>query len=182
MRFLQCRFCRVSERDGDINGMITYSWPRHHAHAICLFKAKGEAAILALPLCELRRLPVLEMRDVGIDVIKITTQRERAENRSPNVTILEDIARLNSTVRARDIVKRAAEMTTIVYARQWLLHDERGIWEHSVLNYLKVTATQAEILALTVAQVDEQISMKLLCDVLNVLLNDAAANRKVGPG
>lgn len=98
------------------------------------------------------------------------------------MTLLEDIARLNSTARARAIVKRTSEMTTIEYASQWLFRDERGIWERSVLNYLQVTARQAGILGLTPTEVDEQISMKLLCDVLNVLLNDGTANRKVGPG
>jgi len=57
----QCRFCKVIARQSE---MVKYG-TRHHAHAVCLYRHRGLAAINALHTWQLRRLPILAMMEAG---------------------------------------------------------------------------------------------------------------------
>lgn len=73
MSWTACRFCKAH---GVASDMVKYG-TRHYAHAVCLYKARGIAAIDALPDVIIRRLPVGLLRAAGVTdaQVKVWLQR-----------------------------------------------------------------------------------------------------------
>lgn len=71
-----CAFCKGSARTTEL---VHYS-TRRYAHGVCLFKARGAAALDALHLVEMYKLGVLELLNLGYDVIGAQKRRKAQED------------------------------------------------------------------------------------------------------
>jgi hypothetical protein len=73
-------------------------------------------------------------------------------------------------VRAREIVRLAAEQIKDPSARYWLLADERGTFEKAARKYLEETADKARTLGMTNEKVNEEIAVMLALSAVEAFL------------
>lgn len=77
----RCRFCKESAPQSE---MVKYG-VRHHAHAVCLYQHRGITAIDALPIAELRHLPIVAMMGAGVTLeqVRVWQARIAADDAAP---------------------------------------------------------------------------------------------------
>lgn len=73
-------------------------------------------------------------------------------------------------VRAREIVRLAAEQVKDPSTRYWLLADERGTFEKAARQYLEQTADRAKELRLPNEKVNEEIATMIALSALEAFL------------
>jgi hypothetical protein len=73
-------------------------------------------------------------------------------------------------VRAREIVRLAAEQVKDPSTRYWLLADERGTFEKAARKYLEETADKARALGMTNEKVNEEIAVMLALSAIEAFL------------
>jgi len=76
-------------------------------------------------------------------------------------------------VRAREIVRLAAEQVKDPSTRYWLLADERGTFEKAARKYLEETADKARALGMSNAKVNEEIAVMLALSAVEAFLKRA---------
>lgn len=72
-----CAFCKKDDRVSDL---VHYS-TRRYAHAVCLYRTKGEAAIAGLHAHQIRRLPVILLKQAGLQLNRLDDIYAAAEKR-----------------------------------------------------------------------------------------------------
>lgn len=80
-------------------------------------------------------------------------------------------------VRAREIVRLAAEQVKDPSTRYWLLADERGIFEKAARKYLEETADKARTLGMSNEKVNEEIAVMLALSAAEAFLKRARKGR-----
>jgi hypothetical protein len=80
-------------------------------------------------------------------------------------------------VRAREIVRLAAEQVKDPSTRYWLLADERGTFEKAARKYLEETADKARALGMTNEKVNEEIAVMLALSAIEAFLKRARKGR-----
>ena len=80
-------------------------------------------------------------------------------------------------VRAREIVRLAAEQVKDPSTRYWLLADERGTFEKAARKYLEETADKARALRMTNEKVNEEIAVMLALSAIEAFLKRARKGR-----
>ena len=80
-------------------------------------------------------------------------------------------------VRAREIVRLAAEQVKDPSTRFWLLADERGTFEKAARKYLEETADKARALGMPNEKVNEEIAVMLALSAVEAFLKRARKGR-----
>jgi hypothetical protein len=80
-------------------------------------------------------------------------------------------------VRAREIVRLAAEQVKDPSTRYWLLADERGTFEKAAWKYLEETADKARALGMTNEKVNAEIAVMLALSAVEAFLKRARKGR-----
>ena len=80
-------------------------------------------------------------------------------------------------VRAREIVRLAAEQVKDPSTRFWLLADERGTFEKAARKYLEETADKARALGMSNDKVNEEIAVMLALSAVEAFLKRARKGR-----
>lgn len=80
-------------------------------------------------------------------------------------------------VRAREIVRLAAEQVKDPSTRHWLLADERGTFEKAAQKYLEETADKARALGMSNEKVNAEIAVLLALSAVEAFLKRARKGR-----
>ncbi len=80
-------------------------------------------------------------------------------------------------VRAREIVRLAAEQVKDPSTRYWLLADERGTFEKAARKYLEETADKARALGMPNEKVNEEIAVMLALSAVEAFLKRTRKGR-----
>lgn len=73
-------------------------------------------------------------------------------------------------VRAREIVRLAAEQVQDPSTKYWLLADERGTFEKAATKYLEQTADRAKLIRLSNDKVNEEIAVMIALSAVDAFL------------
>ena len=112
-----------------------------------------------------------ESREWAPNLRHVTTSASHATKAQPYGTpgSLEHVR----GVRAREIVRLAAEQVKDPSTRFWLLADERGTFEKAARKYLEDTADKARALGMSNAKVNEEIAVMLALSAVEAFLKRA---------
>jgi hypothetical protein len=69
----KCQFCKE-----DAEGLVKYG-VRHYAHAVCLYRKRGEAGLMSLSRAARERLPVIPLAKAGLPFSRLRDLLDDAE-------------------------------------------------------------------------------------------------------
>lgn len=109
--------------------------------------------------------------------VAVSTEQHHATKKSDERAHEHDPVGHARGVRAREIVRLAAEQVKDPSTRYWLLADERGTFEKAARKYLEETADKARALGMPNAKVNEEIAVMLALSAVEAFLKRARKGR-----
>lgn len=121
-----------------------------------------------------RKIRARRAKEAARAYIKTTTQSSKRHHATKKSAAHEyDPVGHTRGVRAREIIRLAAEQVKDPSTRYWLLADERGTFEKAARKYLEETADKARALGMPNEKVNEEIAVMLALSAVEAFLKRA---------